>query len=430
MAAGGGGGGSSTDKGDVLLLGVLIIILALGGWYLTHDGDAQVALTVSYYETKAISYIPFYGSQWADLVATIPQINPDRMSFSNIADLLSAAGAAWRFPFLVFSMAMAWSIYRKAVTQRFAERINFKSMVKIQSRNFPVILPAVRSKLNDEQREEGPWRRFDIPYEWAMQHDVLEPPSDWPEDKPYDYAALLQFFKGAAFDVKIEALPRINERRARSAFVQELTRWRGADQMAPHRQALIAAMAVWINGDYLDERYAPAGGNRLFAHYNRSYSYFDLCGPPFLVSMAKRSAWFEKTLKKKKKIWDVTVPRIDPTPGIEALKDEAVQKTIARFVAKHAFEETILTAMMESCNGLMLLPTQNFLWLKPIDRLLFYVLDSLGTNGGWSVGGGAVAHYRVEIYNERRIEQPQVDLAVGALVRELTDFGWASLDSV
>jgi hypothetical protein len=138
-------------------------------------------------------------------------------------------------------------------------------------------------------------------------------------------------------------------------------------------------------------------------------------------------AWFpqtEKFFKKKKLLSYIERPSIDTSPAEPVLAETEIQDIIGRFAAKHAFEETILLAMLEACNGLMLLPTQAFLWLKPLDRTLFYVLDSLGANGGWAEGGGAVAHYRTEVFNEKRIEVPQVEMAVTAMSRELEGYRW------
>lgn len=418
------------DSYDQLFIAAGVIVGVIVLWWLFRNDIAQAALFVSYYETAAISHVPVYGRRWASLLAAIPHIDPNRMGVWGVVRLLHDAGSAWRIPFAGFTFLLAYAIRRKAFSQRFTDSLNFRSMVKIQSRNFPVILPAVRSRLKETARDTGPWRRSELPYEWALRNEALEPPADMPEDQEYDYRALLAFYKGAKYDIPIQSFPRVNTRRARRAFVAEMRPWRGIDSLSEPRKALIAALALWIQGDYLDERYATAGGNRLLAHYNKTFVYFDLQGPAFLRLLAARFGRCESFLTKKGWLKEVPRPRFDATPAFDVLQRDDVRALIDEFASKHGFEEGVFLAMMEACNDLMILPVQNFLWLKPIDRTLFYVLDSLGRNGAWSEGGGAVAHYREELFNERRLKDPQVNLAVDALVKELTDHGWITDDPV
>jgi hypothetical protein len=187
-------------------------------------------------------------------------------------------------------------------------------------------------------------------------------------------------------------------------------------------------MAHWlrmVHGEGSEsKRYATGGGSRLFEHYNRSYVHFSVTGGKHIMLLAKASPAIEKWLRKKKLLTYIERPSIDTAPADPVLQEQEIQDIIERFVKKHAFEETVMLAMLEACNLVMMLPTQAFLWLKPIDRTLFYTLDSLGANGGWSEGGGAIAHYRTEIFNEIRIDIPQVDMAVSAMSRELESYKW------
>ncbi len=425
------GDSRSPDSGDQLFVIVAVLIIGALFWMVTRNAWGRLVIDTSYYETLAATRIPVFGREWRSLLAAIPQIDPRRMTIWDMIRLLGDAGSAWRFPFALLALAVAAQTWSGAVSRRFRRQLNFDRMLEIQAENFPVIRPAVMSRLTNVPQEAGPWRRAYLPYEWALRNGALEPPADYAGEAPYDFEALLSFYQGKARERPVAGgLPRINERRARRAFIAEMTPWRGLGRMRPSRRALIAALAMWINGDFLDETYATAGGNRLLAHYNRTYRHFEMEGPRFLVWLATSLPPLRSFLVRMKLVREIVSPSIDTGDADDVLQAPEIRRTIARFVRKHAFEEGVFMAMLDACNDLMLLPTQNFLWCKPIDRTLFYALDSLGRNGGWSESGGTVAHYRSEIFNEQRIVKPQVDMAVDALVRELVEHSWLTDDPV
>ena len=61
------------------------------------------------------------------------------------------------------------------------------------------------------------------------------------------------------------------------------------------------------------------------------------------------------------------------------------------------------------------LPTAEFLWLKPIDRRLWYMLNSVGRQTPFTEVAGPFAHWLAETELTRPCLVPIIDEAVNAL---------------
>lgn len=420
-------GGGSDD--DLLWITVSIVGGIFLLWFLAHDQIAAVVLFLTYWQIKIVSMIPILGAGhgWTTMLMAIKKVPASKLTYSGVFTLLNYSGSIWRWPFLVACGVFAFIVNQNSVKRVYRTKMDFEKLLQIQSKNFPVILPAVRSRLSDKQRETGPWRRHITAYEYALEHQCLVPPLNHNQNEPYDYQALLAFLKEKKTP-EVHHLPRINIRKLRRAIISEMTPWQGIQRLSPPRKAMAAAMALWINGDYIDDRYATSGGNRLFASYNNSFEAFTLKGSWHWRKLSELHPFFEKKLMKSGKIKEVESIRIDFSAAEEALKDPAIINTIEKFAGRHAYELTVLLAMLEECRNVMILPTQNFLWLKPIDRVAFYTLDSLGRPGAWMEGSGNVSHYRTELFNDKKIGRPQVDLALRAAYDEMVKHNWCSED--
>ena len=60
-------------------------------------------------------------------------------------------------------------------------------------------------------------------------------------------------------------------------------------------------------------------------------------------------------------------------------------------------------------------PSSEFLWLKPLDRRLWYMLNSVGRQTPFAEVGGPFAHWLAEKSMGRRLIAPMIDEAIKAL---------------
>lgn len=70
------------------------------------------------------------------------------------------------------------------------------------------------------------------------------------------------------------------------------------------------------------------------------------------------------------------------------------------------------------------LATSQFLWLRPLDRPLWYALNQCGGRVAWAEGFAAWAHYQAEEKAGKALSEPHVALAVASLREALAAQGW------
>lgn len=111
--------------------------------------------------------------------------------------------------------------------------------------------------------------------------------------------------------------------------------------------------------------------------------------------------------------------------------DELAQKymdsdPVQRVVSMHAYERTVLMSLLEKARGgergKDLLPPNWFLWVKGVDRTLWYALSDVGRQTPHPECAGVFCHWQAEKILKEPIVIPFVVNAVDGLVIELAKF--------
>jgi intracellular multiplication protein IcmP len=105
----------------------------------------------------------------------------------------------------------------------------------------------------------------------------------------------------------------------------------------------------------------------------------------------------------------------DYTVAAETLKKYKDTELVQEIVAKHAYVLTVLASLLQASRQDGVVPSAEFLWLKPIDRRLWYMLNCVGRQTPYAEVSGAFAHWRAELAMKRRSLVPMIDEAIRAL---------------
>ena len=70
------------------------------------------------------------------------------------------------------------------------------------------------------------------------------------------------------------------------------------------------------------------------------------------------------------------------------------------------------------------LASSQFLWLRPLDRPLWYALNQCGGRAAWAEGVAPWAHYQTEEKAGKALSEPHVRPAVASLKQSLAAQGW------
>jgi intracellular multiplication protein IcmP len=99
----------------------------------------------------------------------------------------------------------------------------------------------------------------------------------------------------------------------------------------------------------------------------------------------------------------------------ETLKKYQNAENVQEIVSKHAYLLTVMASLLQASREDGVVPSAEFLWLKPVDRRLWYMLNCVGRQTPYAEVGGPFAHWRAEQTMGRRSLVPMIDEAIKAL---------------
>ncbi|MES2212027.1 MAG: type IVB secretion system coupling complex protein DotM/IcmP, partial [Pseudomonadota bacterium] len=106
---------------------------------------------------------------------------------------------------------------------------------------------------------------------------------------------------------------------------------------------------------------------------------------------------------------------IDYTGTLPLLKKHFKNKAVQRVIQRHAYVYTIMAEMLALARTDGVQASADFLWLKPTDRVLWYILNCIGRQTVFCEVAGIWSHWIFERQLGRSISVPQVDCAVAGL---------------
>lgn len=108
----------------------------------------------------------------------------------------------------------------------------------------------------------------------------------------------------------------------------------------------------------------------------------------------------------------------------QLLKDDKVGGQALPFANNHAYRTTAMLEMLRwaRSRGGVLAPAQ-FLWLRGVDRTLWYALNNQGRRSFHTEGAAAMAHYMAEQNAKKPLPIPRIDTALVTLNQYMAEKG-------
>jgi intracellular multiplication protein IcmP len=307
---------------------------------------------------------PVNYSELMNMAARIPA---DRID-GKLIDALSIVGLA---PYLWIICLLStlfgfWALFRGPGTEH-RRHFDLNTLIKKQANIFPIISPFIT--FNPAKLPPRP-PGAPVPAEMPIFAEALSP-EEW---------------------IVFNEIPvngkNLDEEIATRAFTKQLgPRWRGAKNLAPYRQILLAAFCLKASRKRADS-------------------------DTMLARLAK--CWSEKDglkLSRDRKLL---------REARAVLANQALSSSVLRKCNEHAWENTAMVRglMTARSEGGVLAPAQ-FVWLRAHDRALWYPLNNLGRQSFHMEAMGLMAHFKAEKMAQRPIPRPKVGDAVKSLVEFL-----------
>lgn len=336
------------------------------------------------------AFTPFF-EEAETAFARIDAADPASLSWETMRKVLRYTGSWIRWPFLLLlGLFGICSIYISRA-DRLVRRFNMESLLKNNAESFPCLRPVVgRGKhlLSRESYDAGPWKIARTPVQFALEHGLLLDE----RGKPFMPEQALKN------GLPSKALPawghaRLDEARARRVLTEQLgRRFKSYSNLSPCRRALASAFLAYAGGD-------KKGCLAILDAVSTAYQ--EKNGQPSCPLLTSRGFVKKLNWKKHRKL----------------LSESCLLR-------HRAYELPWFMALLHQARQKGVLATSQFLWLRPLDRPLWYALNQCGGRAAWAEGFAAWAHYKAEEKAGRTLAEPRMDAAVASLREALAAQGW------
>ena len=264
---------------------------------------------------------------------------------------------------------VATAIYAVFISPRakFRTRHNLESFIKLQAKMWPVISPiADFNPIKSSARIPGDM----IPDKLPMFAEALSP-EEW-----------ISYHRITVTNGVVD-----REATRRALLLQLGPRWSGIESQAPYFRALYAAFCL--------------KGAQKREESDEFLGRVSLC-------------WNAKTGFHLSSEVAAEVKKI--------LSDSKFTDKPNEIASHHAFRTTAMAGVLRWARSMggVLAPAQ-FLWLRGVDRNLWYTLNNLGRRSFHAEGMGAMAHFMAEQAAKKALPIPRVDTAIVTLNQFLAD---------
>ncbi len=353
-------GGQQQDSSYSALWMTLGLFLLCGVvWYYFHAQIVTFLFRVKLMEIKLLS--PIVPRLHA-VAQIIQDTSASSVSFQQLSMVSEAVGRYLRYPLgLLMGGLTVWMYFSNPIT-RFHRTHSMKTLLASEKGNWPQIMPVSNLDLVKEHVEKGRWAIAMNPLQFCKRFDLL-----------------LEELDPSIYDPRIKRTATLIREKAETVFSVHMgAPFRGVEHMPIHLQALFAAFAAKANED-------RDSTEKLFDQIALS----------------------------------AATGKLDFSGVRPILRKHMKLKAVRRAMGSHAYELTLMASMLQLARTDGVLASADFLWLKPLDRRTWFMLNAVGRQTSVPEVAGAFAHWKTELLFGRPLPIPMVKTAVDALDEEL-----------
>lgn len=358
---------NQSDQGSNFFWAIILFVsLGLGAWFLDRNIFIAPVFAIRSFE---IHIINFFSYLWNPIAAVLhlPAVNMQPLlklqKFIQHADYSTVTFVQFKatnrfissytsYPIAVILFSLGGLLYALRNNAQFSHVYSMASLRKEEAKEWPSITPILSINLVKKDIDKGPWAMAQTPLMFSQKNQLIYP--------------------GIHNNVGIWAIHRAPTLRVFTLQLGKL--WTGIDDAPIYVKALVVIFIARaqrqrdISAKYLGQISASAASGKL-----------DFTGVEEQIQRYKNS------------------------------------KLLQWAAEKHAYTLTLMPTLLEISRSDGVLASAEFLWLKPVDRSLWYMLNSVGRQTAVVEVAGPFAHWRAEKKLQRAIKTPMMSQAVVAL---------------
>jgi intracellular multiplication protein IcmP len=368
----------NSDNSLAMLWGVLLTFGLVGlFWFFFHDWIAARALQLRMLEARLLA---LFSPQMQALVAHLETLEPHQLSVADLAAVSTLVGKYLRFPISVILLVFAVLIYLGRATLQFKRYYDMNALAKLEQQNWAQITPVVPLDLVNTAIDSGPWAMALTPFEFAQKYNLYA--SERPASSTSEALTMVHHHY-----LRLK----IKREEARRVFSVQLgAPWKNVAVLSMPAKALFAICA------------ARAARDRLAADQ--------------LLEQIARSAGgnFDRKAEQAEAHLNFS--------GTEALFTKHKDHPLVReIINKHTYVLGVMASMLVLSRREGVFASADFLWLKPCDRALWFMLNCMGRKTAYVEVAGPFAHWIAECAVGRKLSVPMIETAVDALELALSE---------
>lgn len=324
-----------------------------------------------------------------------------------------------RWPVIAFVVLLAMLSWRRGIA--YQRILSMRKLVEHNVNVFPYMAPVAWREIDQEPIDEGPWRVARQPLQWALENNLLLDVTDKNKNsedkqkkkvlvKPKDVLTRWGIANERSVYLKGRKKMDIDMVKAKTLMQEHLgPEFKGIDSLPDYQKGLVAAFVSFGAGDKDSAEELINQMALSFAEPGRS----------------KKDPAKEDPKQKLEIDISGADELIKKHLGNQNIKDEFDEYTV-----KHsAFVYPWFAATLEFARAKGVFECSKFIWLKPTNRTLWYVLNEVGRRTPWTEAAGAFVHYKAEeelarVMDSEGIDEPEIMAAVHGLRSTLVDEGW------
>lgn len=351
-----------------VLAGIFALIWAL--WYVYQIQIVTFFFRWKHYEVLLLSELPWANTQaLSSVMDIILNTPPAKATTEQLLYVATEIGIVLRIPVATILIIMGLRILLGDKIDQLKRIYTLDTFSKLESVNWPQIVPVIGLDLINQPIDEGPWAMAMTPMDFCKKNKLIieEEEAANPDD----------LYR------KSKVIAKLNVADAQRVFAQQLgPLWAGPEKLPNHVKALFAIFAARIDG-------------------NRE-------GSIHMLDQIARSAGGK--IKR---------------PNFNGLKELLVKHQNNRLVkevqTKHAYVITVMASLLMLSRDQGVFASADFLWLKAVDRRLWYMLNSVGRQTPYVEVAGCYAHWITELEMGRKLISAMVAEAATGLELALKD---------
>lgn len=418
-------GGQTQGPEDMFIvvgLGLAAVVLLVLGIYTGHR-DGINGLFLGFSRLELLPFIAF-SPRAHQLFQTIGQLQPRTLSYAQVSQALFLSGQYFRWIVTPLFALGAWRLWvHIGWIEQFNRTFTMRSLAQHNAKIIPTLRPVVNRQrtILEEPTATGPWRVAESPMLFAVRHQIVTQQNG-------DRLKEGWFFQDTGLPKPYPKIPEGGIVFRRKVAFEVLSRRIGPvfPGLDPKTHTLPESVPKYIRG--LVGAFCAFGLNNrkagqhildtMAASWNESAALAAIdpateMARNFEIDIADALKWMAKAMRPPK----------DNDGSREATLARSMQIYL---IGKHdaylfVWIARLLTLARKNSGTI---PPLEFLWLRPTNRPLWYLLNPLGGTGGMTEGAATWSHLLSELTYDKAIHTPDVGQGVKALRKAIEDEGW------